>query len=239
MLFPIVAFVIIGRTVEVNKLATEAGNALVAATTATIVTDTVTDVATKTAKRGLRGLITGSAGSGLSEFDSLSMLLTPATMVMFFTPQLLTLDVHSSLARTHRQQFGIPCLAAGMIIVVLSLPAALVPYYLLPEGPSAFALLPATDGWVNAARVGMAIIVLGSITLWLLRGRDTILAALDVDRGAERAKASRWVGALMWTLIVFIACIGGTLSDKIELLGVMATIAVGWLLPCEFRNQSA
>jgi len=152
---------------------------------------------------------------------------------MFFSPHLLTLDVHASLERTHRQKFAIPCLAAGIFLILIALPAALVPYYLLPGGPSAFALLPADDGWVNTARVFMSIIVLGSITLWLLRGRDTILAALNVENAAERNKASRWVGVLMWFLIVGLACIGGWVADKIELLGVMATIAVGWLLPCE------
>lgn len=152
---------------------------------------------------------------------------------MFFSPHLLTLPVHSTLTRNQRQKFGIPCLAAGIIIIVLALPAALVPYYLLPEGPSSFSLLPADDGWVNCARVLMAVIVLGSITMWLLRGRDTILAALGVESGAERNKASRWVGMGMWAIVVGFACIGGAFADKMEILGVIATIAVGWLLPCK------
>jgi hypothetical protein len=62
MFLPIVAFLVIGRTVEVTKAAAEAGHAVVSAAA-------VASGAAPAAivKRGLRGLVTGSAGSGLSE----------------------------------------------------------------------------------------------------------------------------------------------------------------------------
>lgn len=152
---------------------------------------------------------------------------------MFFTPHLQTLSVHSTLQRNARQRFFIPCFATTLTIVVISLPFALVPYYLLPPASTGLAQLPKDDGWTNAARVLMAILVLGSTTSWLLRGRDCVLVALDVDRG-ERIKAGRWVGLGMWAVVVLFACIGGVVAEKIELMGVMATLAVGWLMPSLF-----
>lgn len=211
-LLPIVAFTAIGRTVEVRKLMDEAGGE---------------------AKRALvaRGLNAGSAGSGLSELSFFSA--NPATLAMFFTPHLQSLSVHTTLQRNSSQRFFIPCFATTLALVLLGLPFALVPYYLLPPASTGLAQLPPDDGWTNVARVLMAIIVLGSTTSWLLRGRDCVLAALDVDRG-ESIKAGRWVGLSMWAAVVAIAALGGVVADKVELLGVMATLAVGWLLPSLF-----
>ncbi|BEI79948.1 hypothetical protein CcaverHIS002_0104770 [Cutaneotrichosporon cavernicola] len=160
LMLPVVAFIAIGRTVEVRKLIDEADYA----------------------KRALsvRGLNAGSAGSGLT------------SLAMFFTPHLQSLSPRRGS----------------------------------PNSPD-------DDGWTNAARVLMAALVLGSTTSWLLRGRDCILTALDVDRG-ESIKAGRWVGLGMWVAVVAIAALGGIVADKVELLGVMATLAVGWLLPSLF-----
>ncbi|BEJ11020.1 hypothetical protein CspHIS471_0104420 [Cutaneotrichosporon sp. HIS471] len=201
LMLPIVAFIAIGRTVEVRKLIDEADDV----------------------KRALsvRGLNAGSAGSGLT------------SLAMFFTPHLQSLSVHTTLQRNSRQRFFIPCFATTLALVLISLPFALVPYYLLPPAPTGLAQLPDDDGWTNAARVLMAALVLGSTTSWLLRGRDCILTALDVDRG-ESIKAGRWVGLGMWAAVVAIAALGGVVADKVELLGVMATLAVGWLLPSLF-----
>lgn len=84
----------------------------------------------------------------------------------------------------------------------------------------------------------MAILVLSSSVTWLLRGQDCILTALDLDRG-ERVKAGRWVGLGMWIIVVSFACLGGIVADKIELLGIMATIAVGWLMPCKYPGDQS
>lgn len=143
-----------------------------------------------------------------------------------------------------------PCLISGAIILILSLPLALVPYYLLPmdmtgaagkgkEGaisnttvPSGvFAHLPADDGWVNLARLLMITLTLGSTNMWILRGRDVIVKAMNVDSG-DHYKIGRWVGVGWWVVAVGIACIGGWLADKIELIGVLGVLAVGWFLPC-------
>ncbi|KLT38999.1 hypothetical protein CC85DRAFT_209668 [Cutaneotrichosporon oleaginosum] len=199
-LLPIVAFIAIGRTVEIRKLMDEAAHK---------------------PELSARGLNAGSAGSGLT------------SLAMFFTPHLQSLSVHTTLQRNSRQQFFIPCFATTLALVLISLPFALVPYYLLPPASTGLAQLPPDDGWTNAARVLMAALVLGSTTSWLLRGRDCILTALDVDRG-ESIKAGRWVGLGMWVAVVAIAALGGIVADKVELLGVIATLAVGWLLPSLF-----
>ncbi|KAK8844637.1 hypothetical protein IAR55_006484 [Kwoniella newhampshirensis] len=68
--------------------------------------------------------------------------------------------------------------------------------------------------------------------MWILRGRDTILKTIGVERG-ERQKAGKWVGLGLWAIVVALACLGGWVAEKIELLGVLATLAVGWFLPCE------
>ncbi|GMK58416.1 hypothetical protein CspeluHIS016_0504480 [Cutaneotrichosporon spelunceum] len=174
-------------------------------------------------KRGLRvrGLDAGSAGSGLT------------SLTMFFSPHLQSLSVHTTLQRNSRQRFYIPCFVTSLSLVLISLPFALVLYYLLPAAPTGLAQLPADDGWTNFARVLMAVLVLGSTTTWLLRGRDCILNALDVDRG-ESIKAGRYVGLGMWAVVVAFAALGGIVAEKIELLGVIATLAVGWLLPSVF-----
>ena len=95
-----------------------------------------------------------------------------------------------------------------------------------------FARLPADDVWVNVARVLMCTIVLGSSNMWILRGRDTIIRSMGVERG-ERQKAGRWVGLCLWMVVVLLACLGGRVAEKIEIIGVIATLAVGWFLPCE------
>lgn len=68
----------------------------------------------------------------------------------------------------------------------------------------------------------------------ILRGRDCILSCMGItDRSGERYKVGRWVGLGLWTVVVIFACIGGLFAEKIEMLGVVATLAIGWLLPCE------
>ncbi|KAL1408755.1 hypothetical protein Q8F55_005568 [Vanrija albida] len=235
-LLPVVTFIAIGRTSEIHDANEEAGghvNSTSVGDAAKHMTHAVTHAVTHAAsetvssatrqllRRGLRGLSAGNAGSGLT------------TIAVFFTPHLLTLPIHGTLARTKRQKFIVPVLATTVILVVLALPLALVPYYLLDAAPTVFQQLPDDDGWVNFARALMCAIILGSINLWLLRGRDTVLSALHVDR-AERYKAGRWVGLGLWVLVVAFACIGGVVADKIQLSGVMATLAVGWLLPSVF-----
>lgn len=141
-----------------------------------------------------------------------------------------------------------PCLISGTIILILSLPLALVPYYLLPMDTTAadkgkgaisnstvpsgvFAHLPADDGWVNLARLLMVTLTLGSTNMWILRGRDVILKTMDVD-GGNHYKIGRWVGFGWWVVAVSVACLGGWVADKTELIGVLGVLAVGWFLPC-------
>lgn len=73
--------------------------------------------------------------------------------------------------------------------------------------------------------------------MWILRGRDTILRSLGVDRG-ERIRAGKWVGLGIWAFVVFVTCLGGWVADKLEIVGVIATIAVSWLLPCKSPDLS-
>lgn len=169
-------------------------------------------------------------------------------MTIFLTPHLNTLPIHAALARKKRSSFPVSILIADCILLGLSLPFALVPYYLLPAptdvdanaapitpttSSGVFSQLPYDDGWVNIARLCMVALALGSSNMWIIRGRDTVLKAMGVEHG-ERQKAGRWVGLGMWALVVLLAGIGGVVADKIELLGVMATLAVGWLLPSVF-----
>ena len=124
---------------------------------------------------------------------------------------------------------------------MLSLPFALVPYYLLPDPtstttPSAignagvFAKLPSNDGWVNLARILQCAIALGTCNMWILRCRDCILVSMGVESG-ERIKAGRWVGLGLWAFVTALACLGGFVAEKVELLGVLATLGVAWLIP--------
>ncbi|KIR56296.1 hypothetical protein I315_01361 [Cryptococcus gattii Ru294] len=241
LLLPIVTFLVIGRTVEIRKASeiaqpggdqAEDGGAAVASL--------ASDVLGHLAKRRF-GLAGGSsAGAGLT------------TLTIFFSPHVNTLPIHSTLARTKRSSFFMPCLISGAIILILSLPLALVPYYLLPmdttgaagkgkEGAisnttvssGVFAHLPADDGWVNLARLLMITLTLGSMNMWILRGRDVILKAMNVDSG-DHYKIGRWVGVGWWVVAVGIACIGGWLADKVELIGVLGVLAVGWFLPSLF-----
>jgi hypothetical protein len=172
-----------------------------------------------------------------------------ATLVVLLSPQLNTLPIHDQLARGKRSQFPIPCLSTSTIILVLGLPLALVPYYLLPvsltELPSTFSnpagvfeQLPADDGWVNLARVLMCAVALGSCNMWILRGRDSVLKALGVERG-ERHRIGRFVGLGLWALALTLACIGGIVAEKVEMIGVLATLSVTWVLPCESPGGDA
>lgn len=169
-----------------------------------------------------------------------------ASLTLFLSPHLCTLSTHSQLARNKRTSFPLPAIASSLFVLVLSLPGALVPYYLfppptpndsgMPAVPRASGILtrfPDADLSINVARVFMAAMILGSCNMWILRGRDTILRSMGVDRD-ERIRAGRWVGLALWAFVVSIACLGGWVSEKLELLGVIATIAISWLLPCTY-----
>ncbi|OWZ63126.1 hypothetical protein AYX14_03681 [Cryptococcus neoformans] len=240
LLLPIVAFLIIGRTVEIRKASeiTQPGGENHTGDGGADVASLVTDVLGHLAKRRF-GLAGGSsAGAGLT------------TLTIFFSPHVNTLPIHSTLARTKRSSFFMPCLISGTIILILSLPLALVPYYLLPMDTTAadkgkgaisnstipsgvFAHLPADDGWVNLARLLMVTLTLGSTNMWILRGRDVILKTMDVD-GGNHYKIGRWVGFGWWVVAVSVACLGGWVADKTELIGVLGVLAVGWFLPSLF-----
>lgn len=101
-----------------------------------------------------------------------------------------------------------------------------------PRKSGVLARFPDQDLSINVARLFMAAMVLGSCNMWILRGRDTILRSIGVDRG-EMIKAGRWVGLGYWAIIVTLVCFGGWVSEKLEVLGVIATIAISWLLPCK------
>ncbi|KAK4688254.1 hypothetical protein P7C73_g1853, partial [Tremellales sp. Uapishka_1] len=144
-----------------------------------------------------------------------------------------------------RSSFPFPCFSATLFILLLSLPFSLVPYYLLPSltddntaapissSPSGvFARLPADDGWVNLARVLMAAVVLGTSNMWLLRGRDCLLS-VAIDFQGE------WIGIGLWAVVLSITCLGGWVAEKIEILGLIAVLAVGWFLPCPSRSPSS
>lgn len=106
-----------------------------------------------------------------------------------------------------------------------------------PRKSGTLARFPDRDLSINVARLFMAAMVLGSCNMWILRGRDTILRSIGVDRG-EMVKAGRWVGLGFWVVIVGITCLGGWISEKLEILGVIATIGISWLLPCMSFLQS-
>jgi len=251
MLLPVVIFLVIGRTVEIRKALDEmpeqGGEALLHAVSSAVGDHQITP------RRF--GLSEGSsAGAGLSRSHyphRFLMLIFTAVLTIFLSPHINTLPIHSTLPRIKRSSFPVPCLVASAVILVLSLPFALVPYYLLPDlvddetktnptsSSGVFARLPADDAWVNVARVCMLCLVLGSSNIWILRGRDTLLTALGIDRG-QRQRAGRWAGLGLWVIVVAFACLGGIVAEKLELLGVMATLAIGWLLPCESdRNPTA
>ncbi|WWC57955.1 uncharacterized protein I303_100490 [Kwoniella dejecticola CBS 10117] len=232
LLLPIVAFLVIGRTAEIKK-ASEIPQPI-GDDSETVNAEVVTEVLGHLVKRRF-GLAGGSsAGAGLT------------TLAIFFSPHINTLPIHASLARNKSTSFPIPCLLASSLILILCLPLALVPYYLLPPldtstpiissptTPSGvFARLPADDGWVNVSRILMCIVILGSTNMWILRGRDTILSSMGIDQG-ERLKAGKWVGIVIWLVTVLFACISGWVTEKIELLGVLAVLAIGWFLPSLF-----
>ncbi len=60
-----------------------------------------------------------------------------------------------------------------------------------------------------------------------------MLKVLGVEAGDGR-KVARWVGVGMWVVAVFFTCVGGKIAEKIELVGVICAIAIGWFLPCGF-----
>ena len=68
--------------------------------------------------------------------------------------------------------------------------------------------------------------------MWILRCRDSVLGAVGVERG-QTMRIGRWRGLGLGVFVVGLACIGGWVAEKVELLGVIATLSVGWLLPCE------
>lgn len=196
----------------------------------------------QTTARSGREWICWSRNQSVKCFFVQSLPLILATLTVFLTPHLNTLPVHATLSRSKRASFPLPCLLSSGLLLALALPFALVPYYLLPseETPSTtpitssgvFNRLPADDGWVNLARVLQCALSLGTCNMWLLRCRDSILGGLEVDRNTQY-RIARWIGLGLWVVVLLFACIGGWLVEKIELLGVMATLAVGWLLPCE------
>ena len=155
-----------------------------------------------------------------------------ATLTTFLSPHLNTLPIYSTLSRNARARFALPCLVSSGLLLAMALPFALVPYYLLPELPAAtpttragvFARLP-DDGWVDLARVLQCVVGLGSANAWVIRGRDCI---------AGGAEGMRWVGLGLWVVVVGLACLGGVIADKVETLGVIATLALGWFLPGEW-----
>lgn len=171
-------------------------------------------------------------------------------LTVFLSPHICTLSTHAHLARSKRTSFPLPAIASSLVVLLLSLPGALVPYYLFPppskidgsvprttRASGTFSRFPDADLSINVARVFMAALILGSCNMWILRCRDTILRAMGVDRG-ERIRAGRWVGLGLWASVVALACFDGWVIDKIEVLGVIATIAVSWLLPCKpFRSS--
>jgi hypothetical protein len=231
LLVPVVALLIIGRTVEITKAADE-----LPADFQSSVLDAV--------RRGF-GLssIGSSSAAGLSKSMARASL-TPATLAVLFTPHIHTLPIHGSLVRTSRPKFPIPCLVSSSTILVLGLPLALVPYYLLktihpdmaPEAlansSGVLAYLPAGDGWLNFARTLFVLVVIGVINNYLQRGREVLLKAVGAEREG-RTKASRYIDAALWIFVTLFACIGGWTADKIELIGIIAVIAVGWFMPCE------
>ena len=220
LLLPVVVFVVIGRTVEIQKQQ---------------------DLEERAFGIG------SSAGAGISRSTCPTHVADiTAALTIFASPHVNTLSIHAMLDRNKRSSFAFPCLISSAILLVLAIPLALVPYYILPpiteptatptSSSGVFARLPGDDGWVNAARIAMLLVSLGTCAQWLMRARDTLLRAMGVDSG-EREKAGKWVGLGIWTIVVLFACIGGVVSEKIELLGVLATLAVSWFLPCECADR--
>ena len=60
-----------------------------------------------------------------------------------------------------------------------------------------------------------------------------MLKVLGVEAG-DRRKVARWVGVGMWVVVVIFTCVGGKIAEKIELVGLICAIAVGWFLPGGF-----
>lgn len=171
-------------------------------------------------------------------------------LTVFLSPHICTLSTHAQLARSQRTSFPIPAIASSLVVLALSLPGALVPYYLFPpptkldgtmprasRASGTFSRFPDADLSVNVARVFMAALILGSCNMWILRGRDTILRAIGVDRG-QRIRTGRWVGLGLWAFVVAVTCLDGWFTEKLELLGVISTLAVSWLLPGMFTVEA-
>lgn len=76
----------------------------------------------------------------------------------------------------------------------------------------------------------MMALILTSANQWVGQARAVGLRAMGVEREG-RAKAQKWLGLAMWLLVLLFACIGGVVADKLETLGAMCTLAVGWLVP--------
>lgn len=267
ILVPMVIFLVIGRTTEIVKaggLATPieliVGSEMPADVTAIEVGKRLiqrAEVPTSLVNAG-----TAISKSNLSSFPRL--LADPITLLaliaLFFTPHIRTLPIHSTLVKTSRRWFPSSCLAASGILVMLCLPFALVPYYLLAKessssmpsigqagrlagifealqvgntgsnGDSASGKGFKTDSWLNFARVCMVVLILHSIVLWVAQAKDISLRALGIRREG-RAKAQRWLSVCFWILVTGIACIGGRFADKLEWIGSACVISVGWLIP--------
>ncbi|KAJ9123916.1 hypothetical protein QFC22_000706 [Naganishia vaughanmartiniae] len=253
ILLPMVVFLTIGRTTEIVK----AGGLMIVepetspdADQLTSLVETLATAVADVRKRSDSGDSTSTVNAG-----------TAVTMItLLFTPHIRTLPIHSTLIKTSRQWFPGACLSASGILVILCLPFALVPYYLLAKEPSfnmpslrgagrlagIFKVLqvgridmngdPAigegfeTDNWLNFARVCMITLILHSIVLWISQAKDISLRALGIKREG-RAKAQRWLSACFWLVVTGIACFGGDFANRLEWLGAACILSVGWLLP--------
>ncbi|ORX34982.1 hypothetical protein BD324DRAFT_582450 [Kockovaella imperatae] len=208
LLLPLVVFLVIGRTSELNKAAQE-------------------DLRSRDIFHrafGIEGK--SSAGAGIT------------TLAIFLSPHINTIPIHRTLTRNKRSSFPLPCLISSGIVLALTLPFALVPYYLLPYDDnsidrSVFSRLPLDDGWVNLARLFQCFLSLGTCNVWILRCRDTVLSTMGVESG-ERVKAGRWVGLGLWVIITALACVRGWVGQKIEMIGIILTLGVAWFLPSLF-----
>jgi hypothetical protein len=266
ILVPMVIFLVIGRTTEIVKAGGLSTNPELIIDSDVSTNVTVVEVARQLAQRAEISTSLVNAGTAISEFDlQLSHPFADSTsyqalITLFFTPHIRTLPIHSTLIKTSRRWFPSSCLAAAGILVILCLPFALVPYYLLAKEPSSsmpsireagrlagiFEALQVgntdptdnsetgkgfkTDSWLNLARVCMVALILHSIVLWVAQAKDISLRALGIRREG-RAKAQRWLSVCFWVLVTGIACIGGRFADKLEWIGSACVISVGWLIP--------
>ncbi|GHJ88664.1 hypothetical protein NliqN6_5066 [Naganishia liquefaciens] len=252
VLVPLVIFLVIGRTAEIVKAG---GLVFPLVDDLPVIDSNITANMTPVIERGPQLVKRAAISTSLVNAGTAITLIT-----LFFTPHIRTLPIHSSLIKTSRRWFPGTCLTASGLLVVLCLPFALVPYYLLAKEPSSsmpsireagrlagiFEALQVgstdvdgnpvtgkgfqTDGWLNLARVCMIILILNTLVLWTSQAKDISLRALGIRREG-RAKAQRWLSVVFWVLVTGIACIGGKFADKLEWIGAACVLAVGWLIP--------